>query len=113
MTSTSTKIFDEVAKLLSGAAGMAQGLRDEIDALIKNQLDRLIGEMDLVKREEFEVVKEMASRARMEVEELKQRMEALEAEVKTLKGGKLPMKATSAPTRKTGKGGADKGRRKA
>ena len=88
MTSTSTKVFDEVAKLLSGAAGMAQGLRDEIDGLIKSQLDRLISDMELVKREELEVVKDMASKARREVEELKEKVAALEAEVESLKGGK-------------------------
>ncbi len=85
MSSSSTKIFDEVAKLLSGAAGMAQGLREEIDGLIKSQLDRLVSDMELVKREEFEVVKEMASRARQENAELKERVAALEAELDKLK----------------------------
>jgi len=85
MSSSGTKIFDEVAKLLSGAAGMAQGLREEIDGLVKSQLDRLVSDMELVKREEFEVVKEMASRARQENEELKERVAAVEAELDKLK----------------------------
>ncbi len=85
MTSAGTKFFDEVAKLISGAAGAAQGLREEIDSLVKSQLDRLVSEMELVKREEFEVVKEMASRARAEADELRERVAALEEEVDRLK----------------------------
>ena len=85
MTSAGTKFFDEVAKLISGAAGAAQGLREEIDGLVKSQLDRLVSEMELVKREEFEVVKEMASRARAEAEELQARVTALEEELERLK----------------------------
>ena len=87
MTSTGTKIFDEVAKLLSGAATVAQGLRDEIDSIVKSQIDRLVSDMQLVKREELEVVKDMAARAREEVEELKKKVAVLETEVERLKGG--------------------------
>ena len=85
MSSASTKFFDEVAKLFSGAAGVAQGLREEVDNLVKSQMERLIAEMELVKREEFEVVKEMASRARAEVDALKVKVAELEAEIDRLK----------------------------
>ena len=88
MTSAGTKILDEVAKLLSGAAGMAQGLREEIDSLVKSQLDRLVSDMELVRREEFEVVKEMASRARQEADALKVKVAELEAEIARLKRNK-------------------------
>ena len=87
MTSASTKFFDEVAKLFSGAAGMAQGLREEIDSLVKSQMERLIADMELVRREEFEVVKEMAARARAEADALKVKVAELEAEIGRLKGG--------------------------
>ena len=88
MTSASTKFFDEVAKLFSGAAGMAQGLREEVDSLVKSQMERLLSDMELVKREEFEVVKEMASRARAEADALKVKVAELEAEIGRLKGRK-------------------------
>ncbi len=87
MTSASTKFFDEVAKLFSGAAGMAQGLREEIDNLVKSQMERLVADMELVRREEFEVVKEMAARARAETDALKVKVAELEAEIGRLKGG--------------------------
>lgn len=79
MTTTQSRFFDEVAKLMTNAAGAAQGMRREIDTLIQAQMERLINNMDLVKREEFEVVKAMASRAREENEALSQRLAALEA----------------------------------
>ena len=85
MSSASTKFFDEVAKLFSGAASVAQGLREEIDNLVKSQMERLIAEMELVRREEFEVVKEMAARARAEADGLKVKVAELEAEIERLK----------------------------
>ena len=85
MSSASTKFFDEIAKLFSGAAGMAQGLREEIDNLVKSQMERLIADMELVRREEFEVVKEMAARARAEADGLKVKVAELEAEIDRLK----------------------------
>jgi len=81
MTTTQSRFFDEVAKLMTNAAGAAQGVRREIDTLIQAQMERLINNMDLVKREEFEVVKAMASRAREENDALSQRLAALEAKL--------------------------------
>jgi len=85
MSSTPTRFFDELAKVLSGAAGAAQGLRNEIDSLVKSQMERLTADMDLVRREEFEVVKEMASKARQENEALKVKLAELQAEIGKLK----------------------------
>ena len=81
MTTTQSRFFDEVAKLMTNAAGAAQGVRREIDTLIQNQMERLLNNMELVKREEFEVVKAMASKAREENEALSQRLAALEAKL--------------------------------
>ena len=64
MTTTQSRFFDELAKLMTNAAGAAQGVRREIDTLIQAQMERLLNNMELVKREEFEVVKAMASKAR-------------------------------------------------
>ncbi len=83
--STPTRFFDELAKVLSGAAGAAQGLRNEIDSLVKSQVERLAADMDLVRREEFDVVKDMASKARQENEALKVRLAELQAEIDKLK----------------------------
>ena len=72
------RIFDDVAKLVSDAAGMAQGVRREAETVIKTQLERLLASMDVVTREEFEAVRELAAAARDENESLKARIAALE-----------------------------------
>ncbi|MCA3554197.1 accessory factor UbiK family protein [Aestuariivirga sp.] len=79
MTTTQTRFFDELAKLMTNAAGAAQGLRREVDTLVQSQMERLLNNMELVKREEFEAVKAMAAKAREENEALHARIAALEA----------------------------------
>ena len=78
MTTTSSRFFDEVAKLMNSAAGAAQGVRREIDTLVKAQVERVLNELNVVQREEFDAVKEMASRAREENERLLARVAELE-----------------------------------
>ena len=75
---TQSKIFDDFAKLLTNAAGAAQGVKTEIETLVRQQAERLINDLDLVTREEFEAVKEMASKARQENEALSERLAKLE-----------------------------------
>jgi BMFP domain-containing protein YqiC len=72
MNATSTRIFDELAKLMTNATGAAQGVRKEVDTLVLNNLD-------VVKREEFDVVRDMAEKARSENEALAQRLAELES----------------------------------
>jgi len=79
MTQTNNRFLDELSKLLTDAAGAAQGMRREVETLMKAQGERILREMDVVQREEFEAVKEMATKARDENEELKARIAALEA----------------------------------
>jgi BMFP domain-containing protein YqiC len=79
MTQTSNRFFDEIARLMNDAAGVASGVRREFDTVFRNQADRVLRELDVVKREEFEAVKEMARLAREETEALKARLAALEA----------------------------------
>ncbi len=81
MTTTSSKFFDELAKLMSNAAGAAQGVRKEFDTMVRSQLERSMSGMNIVQREEFEAVKEMAARAREENERLQQRLAELEAKL--------------------------------
>jgi BMFP domain-containing protein YqiC len=85
MTQTSNRFVDEFAKLMTDAAGAAQGLRREFETVMKSQGERMLRELDVVQREEFEAVKEMAVKAREENELLAQRVAALEAELAALR----------------------------
>jgi BMFP domain-containing protein YqiC len=84
MVQTTNRFFDEVARLMNDAAGVAQGVRREFETLFRNQAERFLGDLDIVKREEFEAVKEMARLAREENEALKGRVAALEARLAQL-----------------------------
>ena len=75
------RIFDEFAKLMTDAAGVAQGARREVEGALKGQAERFLGQMDLVQRDEFEAVREMASKARLENEELRAELDALKSQV--------------------------------
>ncbi len=79
------RIFDDVAKVASGAVSTLTGVRDEVDGLIRQQIERVIADMDMVPREEFEAVKAMAAKARSEQEALLARIEALEEAAKKSK----------------------------
>lgn len=79
MTTTSSKFFDELAKLMTNAAGAAQGVRRELDALVQSQVERVINNLELVKREEFDVVRDLASKAREENDRLALRIADLES----------------------------------
>ena len=81
MTQTSNRIFDEFARLMTDAASVAQGVRREAETVFRTQVERWIADLDLVKREEFDVVRDMASKARAENEGLAARIAALEAKL--------------------------------
>ena len=83
MTQTSNRIFDEMARLMNDAAGVAQGVRREVEALVKTQIERMLSGMNVVTREEFEAVKAMAAKARAENEALAARIAALESKSNT------------------------------
>jgi len=78
---TQSAIFDEIAKLMTEAAGAADGVRREAETAMKSQLQRLIADMDFVPREEFDAVRDMARAAREENETLKARITALEEKI--------------------------------
>jgi BMFP domain-containing protein YqiC len=82
MVTTNSRFFDELAKLMGNAAGAAQGVRKEIDTLVQGQVERVLNNLNVVKREDFDVVKDMAEKARSENEALAQRIAALEAQIK-------------------------------
>ncbi len=79
MPQTRARIFDDFARLMTDAAGVAHGVRREAETAVKTQAERLLATMNVVSREEFEAVREMAALARDENEMLKARIAALEA----------------------------------
>ncbi|MFO1033732.1 MAG: accessory factor UbiK family protein [Hyphomicrobiales bacterium] len=83
MVATNSRFFDELAKLMGNAAGAAQGVRKEIDTLVQGQVERVLNNLNVVKREDFDVVKDMAEKARTENEVLAARIAALEAKLAT------------------------------
>ncbi len=72
------RLLDDFARIMTDAAGMAQGVKREAEGVFKAQFERMIRDMDLVTREEFEAVREMAQLAREENDQLKARLDALE-----------------------------------
>jgi BMFP domain-containing protein YqiC len=81
MVQTTGRLYDEFARLMNDAAGVAQGVRREFDTVLHAQAERILRDLDVVHREEFEAVKEMARLAREENEALKARIAALEAKL--------------------------------
>ncbi len=84
---TNNRLFDDLAKVITGAAGAAQGVRSEVDTMVRAQIERLIGDMDVVSRDEFEAVKAMAVKAREENMRLEARLQAFEARLLALGEG--------------------------
>jgi BMFP domain-containing protein YqiC len=83
MVQTTNRFFDEMARLMNDAAGAAQGVRREFETLFRSQAERVLRDLDIVRREDFEAVKDMARIAREENEALKKRIAALEAALAT------------------------------
>lgn len=78
MTQTTSRIFDDLARVMTDAVGAAQGARREVESLVKAQAERVLASMEVVRREEFDAVKAMAVAAREESERLAARVTALE-----------------------------------
>jgi BMFP domain-containing protein YqiC len=87
MVQTTGRLYDEMAKLMNDAAGVAQGVRREFDTVLRTQAERILRDLDVVHREELEAVREMARLAREENEALKARVVALEAKLGTPRAG--------------------------
>lgn len=78
---TQSPIFDEIAKIMSEAAGAVDGVRREAETVARSQLQRLLSDMDLVTRDEFEAARDMAVAARVENERLAARIAELESKL--------------------------------
>jgi BMFP domain-containing protein YqiC len=83
MSTGPNRILDEFAKLMTDAAGAAQGVRREVETAFRGQAERILSSMDMVQREEFEAVREMALKARAENEKLAARLAELEAQLQS------------------------------
>ena len=93
MTNGPNRILDEFAKLMTDAAGAAQGVRREVESVFRAQGEKMLNSMDLVKREEFDAVADMARLAREENEALRQAIAALEARFASFEDKKPTAKA--------------------
>lgn len=76
---TQNRFFDDLARVAGGAFGTLAGLRNEIEDLVRQRFERMLSDMDLVPRDEFDAVKAVAEKARLEQERLEKRVAALEA----------------------------------
>jgi len=94
---TSNTILNDVAKMASGAVSAVTGLKGDVEDTIRRQLERLVADMDLVTRDEFEAVKALAANARAEQEKLEARVIKLETQLKAKKtaAAKAPKKASA------------------
>ncbi len=104
MTQTSNRFYDRFAQLMNDAASVAQGVRKEASTMFKSQAERVANDMDLVKREDFDAIKDMAQKAREENGKLEERIAALEAKL----GIKPPAK-TAPKSGTTAKSGSSAG----
>ena len=100
MTTGTNRIMDEFAKLMTDAAGAAQGVRREVETAFKGQAERILNSMDVVQREEFEAAREMAAKAREENTRLAARIDALEARLAELTGQTAPAAAAKPKAKK-------------
>lgn len=98
MTQTSNRFYDRFAQLMNDAASVAQGVRREATTMFRGQAERMANDMDLVKREDFDAVKEMARKSREENAKLEKRIAELEAKL----GGTSSAKASSSSAAKAG-----------
>jgi BMFP domain-containing protein YqiC len=78
---TDNRLFDDLSKLANGAVGTLTGIGKEIEQMVKSRMERFVGDLDMVRRDEFDAVKAMAEKARAENEALALRLAALEAKL--------------------------------
>ena len=81
-----SRLLDDLARVAGSALGAASGMRGEVEAAVRRRLEQALSGMDLVSRDEFDAVQEMAAKARTEQETLTKRVAELEAAIKRLQG---------------------------
>ena len=80
---TRNRLFDDIAKVANSAAGTFTGMKDEVEQMIRHRVENFIGGMNLINREEFDVVQAMIAKSREEQENLKIRIVELETKLKS------------------------------
>ncbi|MBC6406325.1 MAG: accessory factor UbiK family protein [Rhodospirillales bacterium] len=98
---TRNRLFDDLARVLSGAAGATAGLRGDLEVRLRERIDRMAERMQLVGREEFDTLREMAETARQEQEELALKVKALEEALAALRAEAAPKRASRKPAAKS------------
>ncbi|MDN5927271.1 MAG: accessory factor UbiK family protein [Hyphomicrobiales bacterium] len=93
MSDGPNRILDELARLMTDAAGAAQGVRREVETAFRAQAERLLNSMDLVQREEFDAMRDMVAKARAENATLAERIDALEARLAIIEADKATKSA--------------------
>jgi len=96
MTNGSNRLLDDLAKLMTDAAGAAQGVRREVETAFRAQAERLLNSMEVVQREEFDAVRDMAVKARAENKALAARIDALEGRIAQVDGAAPSAEGTDA-----------------
>ena len=84
---TENRLFDDLARMANGAINTLSGVREEIESRLRERVERWLTEMDMVPREEFEAIKELAQKARAEQEDLSARVAALEQKLAGMNAG--------------------------
>ena len=95
---SNNRFFDDLARLATGAAGALQGVRQDFEQFLRQQIERRLSDMNLVSRDEFDAIKAVAARARTESEDLAARVVALEARLAAQKPKRR--RTSVAPTRR-------------
>ncbi len=106
---TNNRLFDDLAKVVTSAAGAAQGVRGEMDSLLRAQIERIANDLDLVPRDEFEAVKAMAIAAREENIRLEARVTAFESRIQALMDQVQDDLNAAKPAKKTKKAAGETG----
>jgi BMFP domain-containing protein YqiC len=94
---TSNRLFDDLARVASGAFNTLSGLREEIETRVRERVERMAADLDLVTREEFDAVRTMAAKARAGQEALEGRLAELEAELAATKAPPAPKRSAAKP----------------
>jgi BMFP domain-containing protein YqiC len=108
MMQTENRLFDDLARMANGAINTLSGVREEIESRLRERVERWLVEMDMVPREEFEAIKELAQKARAEQEDLTAKVAVLEQKLAALSAGheptRQPRKAPAKPAAKAATG---------
>ncbi|MBO6673658.1 MAG: accessory factor UbiK family protein [Rhizobiales bacterium] len=88
MTQSNSRLFDDLGRLMTDAAGLADGVRREVETVARSQMERMVATMDLAREEDIDVLRDMVAKQREANEALEARVAALEAQIATLSSGK-------------------------